>query len=426
MSQAPSNYIKTYNFAEIAAIPAGLPGSQIDAELGDVSASLNATISRLGEIQRDDGLLRNGVVNFAALGSDVKSALLLMGVNIRGNWAANIEYAVGDVVAVQAADDDTSDTYLTLGESEPYPSSTKTYLCVVAHSSSDSFANDYVSSVWGGIGGSGSSTGASSSTSNAATNSVSTLSIQAGAVNDSKISGVSGSKIAGLSIPAGKLAVGAVDTDDLANNAVTGVKLAVGSVGQSKLATAAVQTVNIQDGAVTGAKLADGAVTEAKIGGTNIPCQVIQKVMTGKQFIRQTWTWTTVTELSTTITRIKASSKVRIQASIACSTGDLNHGMAFQLFRSVSGVETQIGGGTTAAGTTTENSIIAVGGSNNSHGIQPVTFDFIDIGTVGLINSITYVVKAKLYTSAGGSINKGESTSNIWDPISTVTLTELT
>ena len=64
-TQAPTPYIKNTSFTTLATQPilsSGLPGTQMDAELAAVSSSLNSTINRLGEIQRDDGLLCFGHV----------------------------------------------------------------------------------------------------------------------------------------------------------------------------------------------------------------------------------------------------------------------------------------------------------------------------------------------------------------------------
>ena len=64
MSQPPDPYQRQYNFTDhsIQQPNAPQPGNKIDLELNEVRESLNQTISRLGELQRDDGKLRDDVV----------------------------------------------------------------------------------------------------------------------------------------------------------------------------------------------------------------------------------------------------------------------------------------------------------------------------------------------------------------------------
>lgn len=66
MSQAPTPYTRKNNFAADALNPAlALADTceDLDAEFDAVRGSVNQTISRLNEIQRDDGLLRSGVLD---------------------------------------------------------------------------------------------------------------------------------------------------------------------------------------------------------------------------------------------------------------------------------------------------------------------------------------------------------------------------
>ena len=64
MSQPPDPYQRQYNFTDhsIQQPNAPQPGNKIDLELNEVRESLNQTISRLGELQRDDGKLRDNMV----------------------------------------------------------------------------------------------------------------------------------------------------------------------------------------------------------------------------------------------------------------------------------------------------------------------------------------------------------------------------
>jgi hypothetical protein len=64
MSQPPDPYQRQYNFTDhsIQLPNAPQPGNKLDLELNEVRESLNHTISRLNEIQRDDGKLRDSAV----------------------------------------------------------------------------------------------------------------------------------------------------------------------------------------------------------------------------------------------------------------------------------------------------------------------------------------------------------------------------
>jgi hypothetical protein len=282
--------------------------------------------------------------------------------------------------------------------------------------------------------------------------SITSSKIENNAVGSTKIadSSITTDKLVGGAVTNLKLAPGAVDVSNIVDSAIESDKIANGAVISSKIGNSQVTTEKIADLQITTAKIADAQVTAeklsptavssanisndsitgAKLGGTNVPCQVVQQVMVVKRTF-PTNTWTTIPELSTTITRLKTTSKVRIQGSIACSTSSTAHGMAFRLFRSISGVEVQIGFGTEYPGFTQTQPAIAVGigAGNGTNVIQPVTFDFIDTGTVGAINTVTYVVKAYTYTGVFGYINMPSTTANanyVFNPISTLTLTELT
>ena len=69
MSQPPDPYQRQYNFTDhsIQQPNAQQPGNKLDLEFNEVRESLNHTISRLGEIQRDDGKLRDSAVPFEHL-----------------------------------------------------------------------------------------------------------------------------------------------------------------------------------------------------------------------------------------------------------------------------------------------------------------------------------------------------------------------
>lgn len=103
MSQVPPPYDPTTDFSTIAQQPiltTGLPGTQLDAEFTNISTSVDATQARLGEIQRDDGKLRNGIVETYALAQDVLALLTTNGATIRGLWVPGESYNIGDLVGV--------------------------------------------------------------------------------------------------------------------------------------------------------------------------------------------------------------------------------------------------------------------------------------------------------------------------------------
>jgi hypothetical protein len=69
MSQPPDPYQRQYDFTNHSVLLPNVPqpGNKIDLELNEVRESLNVTITRLNEIQRDDGKLRDSAVPFEHL-----------------------------------------------------------------------------------------------------------------------------------------------------------------------------------------------------------------------------------------------------------------------------------------------------------------------------------------------------------------------
>lgn len=68
MSQPPTPYARQYNFAGWSITNPTTPhqGNKLDQEYNALLASVNQTISRLGEIQKDDGTLRTTASQSAA------------------------------------------------------------------------------------------------------------------------------------------------------------------------------------------------------------------------------------------------------------------------------------------------------------------------------------------------------------------------
>src|SRR6218665_570372 len=71
---------------------------ELDAQLANISTSINALNGNLQKIQRDDDKLRDFVIEAYALSESLRAMLVTAGKNIRGEWQANTTYAVGDLV----------------------------------------------------------------------------------------------------------------------------------------------------------------------------------------------------------------------------------------------------------------------------------------------------------------------------------------
>lgn len=97
---------------------------QVDAELDNVSASVNALCANLALLQRDDGKLRDAIVDLYALSPTARVALMAK-LNPRGLWTAATGYAVADLVDVGGV----------------------AYICAIAHTSTV-FATDYAAGRW--------------------------------------------------------------------------------------------------------------------------------------------------------------------------------------------------------------------------------------------------------------------------------------
>lgn len=127
MSSSPTTYTPAYNFTGFQAAAPGtpLPADMLDAELQLIRTSVNALISRLAEIQRSDGPLRNASVHPDALDP---ATLLLLGSETwvaRGAWVTATAYAVGDLITNAGA----------------------VYVGLVAHTSG-TFATDLAAAKW--------------------------------------------------------------------------------------------------------------------------------------------------------------------------------------------------------------------------------------------------------------------------------------
>ena len=126
--QAP-NYTPQTDFSDDELNNAGgrstVRTDRLDAELSDVSKSINAINSNLQLIQRDDGQLRDGIVQPYNLSAATRAFVLATKWNARGLWSTAQTYAVNDLVDYLGA----------------------AYVCAVAHTST-SFPTDYTAGKW--------------------------------------------------------------------------------------------------------------------------------------------------------------------------------------------------------------------------------------------------------------------------------------
>lgn len=128
MTQA-TPYTRTTGFADDERNNAGgrstVRTAQVDAELDSIAVSLNLTIKNLALLQRDDTVMRDGVVPVSALGSDTLKLLTTGSAVVRGAWLTATAYAIKDLVT----------------------QSGNTYICAVAHTAGV-FATDLAAVKW--------------------------------------------------------------------------------------------------------------------------------------------------------------------------------------------------------------------------------------------------------------------------------------
>lgn len=123
----PIKYVRGYDFTSFQAVYPNqpLPAPKVDSELDRAGVSINQAINRLMLVQRDDGKLRNQLVNLDALSNDVR-ALFGSSMEPRGVWEEATEYKKLDLVSFSGV----------------------TYLAVDDHTSSPNFADDLNDGHW--------------------------------------------------------------------------------------------------------------------------------------------------------------------------------------------------------------------------------------------------------------------------------------
>jgi len=124
----PTPYNRLYNFTDFQTVnpTTPLPATQVDNELNAVALTVGQLRGNIALIQRDDGALANQTVTTDSLSAGVL-AMIAQGEYVpRGAWATTTVYAIGDVVTFNAA----------------------TYLALVAHTASATFAADLAANKW--------------------------------------------------------------------------------------------------------------------------------------------------------------------------------------------------------------------------------------------------------------------------------------
>ena len=125
----PTPYTRTTDFSQDEQANVGgrstVRTDRLDAELDNVELTLGQLLVCLALLQRDDGKLVDGLVEYYNLSSSCKAAVLATKWTSRGLWATATSYAVNDMVDVSGA----------------------SYICAVAHTAV-TFAADYAAGKW--------------------------------------------------------------------------------------------------------------------------------------------------------------------------------------------------------------------------------------------------------------------------------------
>jgi|GEM_PF-4101643 len=126
MSSPPGKYVRLFDFTDFSTAHPDQqqPGIDIDNELDAIKVTTDKTIDRLGEIQRDDGKLRNLSVHKDALSADTLALVSGTGTP-RGAWLTATAYVSKDMVSAGGL----------------------TYIAVTAHTST-TFAADLAAGKW--------------------------------------------------------------------------------------------------------------------------------------------------------------------------------------------------------------------------------------------------------------------------------------
>jgi hypothetical protein len=129
MAQPPA-FNRSENYTEYAAAHPGatFPPASLDGEMDDIETTLDATLSNLALIQRDDGKLANRSVHPDALST--ATAALMGSWAPRGIWATATLYTIRDLIEQSGT----------------------AYVCAATHTSAASFATDTAAGRWINLG----------------------------------------------------------------------------------------------------------------------------------------------------------------------------------------------------------------------------------------------------------------------------------
>lgn len=130
----PTAYVKSQDFSEYQAGNTGAPfnGANLDDQLVKIQTNLTGINNNLAIIQRDDGAMRNQIVNPETLSPAVLALFLAGAVTISAtdaSWVTATVYPAGRIVV----------------------NGTTAYLCAVAHTSG-TFATDLAAVKWAVLG----------------------------------------------------------------------------------------------------------------------------------------------------------------------------------------------------------------------------------------------------------------------------------
>jgi hypothetical protein len=205
----PTVYSRQYNLTDYAVNHPASPynAAYHDTEFNAVRIALLETQNNLNFITRSDGYLTNDIVSLDTVTNEVRS--LLFGkygaINVKGIWSASTQYAFTDVVSFSGG----------------------TYLCVIGHTSSASFAADISLNRWAALGSLDAAIVTFQAQQSATEAAASALAASTSAGNAAS----SASSASGSSTSAG---ISATNAQTSANNAAASANTAVSYAGASK------------------------------------------------------------------------------------------------------------------------------------------------------------------------------------------------